>query len=584
MRAWSQEVNAGEFERHNSFVMRTDDVFNLNDHQRQLLTKQVAERQALISCVNQFIDKLPSPQMDIDDAVDQDYVTPHEVADFYLGLTRFLRDPQAAHIVLYMPFEWLPTSLSQTPDDDDELAVISAEFREAYVETWWSLLREQEVRAHYDDGDMRLDIDSDTGKLPRVVKAAHLIPFLLAKDIISEDDVEYIYRGTNSEVLRASIDDARQVYRHLHEDVSTDVAAVTTRVTPESVYAYHEQQLAQMHIEREADASPQRLEWLEKVAYELTAQDTAAILDIDSAAEFLESDDELLRSAGYIALGRFVEAADTADIRSYALSALLESGSREVKYYSMTLIRLYHGGFIDERELVVIGVRIPKLHGELSQNLDLGDEKMEVVRTYIDTVNGHPELAAKLYPAVLIGGSRLKGYGDEHSDIDVTICVRPGVDASDRDALAAQVLPLLGGDKPHEFWLETEGDGLHIRTIDCDDQFVGNDYWVHVLFGGAWVGDETAIDELQRKLYASYFTTGYLEGTEMPLQPAYLKRIEDDVVLYRLLHRGYAHQFPSHSLTVPGADYIDGNGVFYDAGYRQLATRLFIEKVFLPTL
>ena len=66
---------------------------------------------------------------------------------------------------------------------------------------------------------------------------------------------------------------------------------------------------------------------------------------------------------------------------------------------------------------------------------------------------------------VLIGGSRLKGYGDEHSDVDVTICMRPGADESRRTELLDKVMPLLGGEKPHEFWLEEAGQGLAIRLL-----------------------------------------------------------------------------------------------------------------------
>ena len=78
-------------------------------------------------------------------------------------------------------------------------------------------------------------------------------------------------------------------------------------------------------------------------------------------------------------------------------------------------------------------------------------------------------------PVVLIGGSRLKGYGDEHSDVDVTICMRPGADESRRTELLDKVMPLLGGEKPHEFWLEEAGQGLAIRLLDTDDQFVAID-------------------------------------------------------------------------------------------------------------
>lgn len=588
----STEVNRAEREPSASFVVRSTmheilsdvtrarEVFELDEQSEQKLTAQIEAHQGLTERVNHFIDMLPSPYATIDDLVAQGAVAAQDATEFYLDLNTFLQDPWAARSVLYMPFEWLPDPHSRS--EEVELRDARTTFLETYTNTWWSLLREHDIRAEYEDGDMRLDIDANTDNLPRVIKAAHLIPFLLVRDVITEDDVWYIYDGTNSQVLKASIDDAMMVYRHLGESQEPVFATFAT-LTTDMIHQYHESQLAQMYAEREAHASPQRLEWLEKVAFETTVQDMARGCDFEQAVTFLSGNDELLRSTGVIALGELAAHADDV-LRARAIEALLDRGSPEIKYFSMTLIRLYHAGYVDETALIARGIRIPYLHGDLSHNLDLSDKEMETVRNYIDAVQGDEALCAQLFPAVIVGGSRLKGYGDEHSDVDVTILVRPGVDVREREALLAKVLPLLNGDKPHEFWLEYENKELHIRDIETNDQFVGNDYWVHVLFGGAWVGDEGAIRELQSRLYPSYFKDGYLEGTDMPLQPAYLKRIEDDVLLYRLLHRGYAHQFPTRGLHVPYAERIDGKGVFYDAGYRQLAMRLFIEKVFLPTI
>lgn len=595
MKRLDREVSASEFERQTSFVLRPSlhevlgnanlayEAFGLDAHQQQMLCEQVLERQELAEYVNACIDKLPSPYLDMREAVAQGYISSTEVAELYARLNGFLSDPAATRVVLYMPLEWLPDMAH--PSDDQTLRAAEEGFCEAYVDAWWSLLREHDVRAHFDDGDMRLDIDASTETLPRVVKAAHLIPFILGKGLISEADVAYIHDGTNSLVLRQSIDEAMAVYRHIHDaSGGTPPEKVTTEVTPEMVHDYHAQQLSHMCAEKEAEASPQRLEWLEKVAFEATVQDMAARLSAEQAREFLVSDDEMLRSVACIALGHIAHTTLGAEARTDVVTALLEHGSSSIKYYSITLLQLYRAGYVIQEELDRRGIRVPLLHGELSYNLNLDTKEMETVRNYIDAVRQDPELAAQLYPAVLVGGSRLKGYGGEHSDIDVTICVRPGVDAAVRDALLERIVPLLGGEKPHEFWLEERGHYLAIRTLDVDDQFVGNDYWVHVLFGGAWVGDDAAVRVLQSKLYPPYFTERYFEGTDMPLQPAYRRRIEDDVLLYRLLHRGYAHQFSTHSLETPHAELIDGHGVFYDSGYRQLATQLFIEKVFLPNL
>lgn len=596
MSARKTEVNPSEFERATRPVLRPSvheilsdadsahGAFDLDDHQRDALDEQVRERSELAAYSARFIEKLPSPYMELRDAVEQNHITATEVAELYARLSEFLRDISATRLVLYLPFQWLPDRTN--PSDDPTLQAAEASFAESYIDAWWSLLCDHDVRAHFDDGDMRLDIDKNPDELPHVIKAAHLLPFIIPKGLISEEDVAYIYNGTNSATLRSSIDEAMAVYRGMSQRVSEDTSRheAEMSVSPEMIHAYHTAQLQQVYTEREAHASPQRLEWLEKVAFETTVQTMATHVDISQARDLMVTSDELLESTGCIALGNIVETTDAPDERLRAISTLLTYGSVSMKYYSMTLLRLYRGGCIDQTELDTRGIRIPLLHGELSKNLDLNDSEVNVIHRYIDAVQHDPELSTRLYPVVLVGGSRLKGYGDEHSDVDLTICVKPGVDESMREALLSRVLPLLDGDKPHEFWLEDDGTRLHIRDIETQDQFVGNDYWVHVLFGGAWVGDEIAIRELQSNIYPPYFFERYFQDTDMALQPAYLQRIEHDVLLYRLLHRGYAHQYPVPPLRMPRAELIDGNGVFYDGGYRQLATQLFIEKVFLPVV
>ena len=586
------QYSAGEAERQPRFVLRpplhevlsspalADDAFMFDEPQRKALQEQVRLRSELAGFTNGFISQLPSPTMELQEAMTLGYISAADLAELYARMSELLRDETATRVVLYMPFEWLPGN--DANPDDEALRCATDEFREAYVDAWWSLLREHDARVHYDDGDMRLDVDKNPDELPQVIKAAHLIPFLLKKGIISESDVTYIYDGTNSDVLRGSIDDAMTVYSH-RNDQRVD-AQTQMPTAPEELHAYHADQLRYMHEERDAGASPQRLEWLQKVAFETTVKAMSVHLDLEGASEYMNSLDELEQSTGCVALGRIAETAIDSDERQHAISLLLDRGSTSMKYYSMTLRRLARVQLVKGADLAVRGIAVPRLHGDLSRNLDIGSREMKVLCDFTQAVRDDTELRQQLYPVVLIGGSRLKGYGDEHSDVDVTICMRPGADESRRTELLDKVMPLLGGEKPHEFWLEEAGQGLAIRLLDTDDQFVGNDHWVHTLFGSAWVGDEATIRDMRSRLLPRYFAEQQYGETNMPLQPAYRKRIEKDVLLYRLLHRGYAHQFPVQGQNIPYAELIDGNGVFYDSGYRQLATQLFIEKVFVPTV
>ena len=61
----------------------------------------------------------------------------------------------------------------------------------------------------------------------------------------------------------------------------------------------------------------------------------------------------------------------------------------------------------------------------------------------------------------------------------------------------------------------------------------------------------------------------------------YLQAIERDLLQYRLLHKGYERHYPTTKKT---AESIDGNSAYWDSGYRAVATKLFIDKVYIPQL
>lgn len=559
-------------------------TFRVSEQQREAVVAQVENRADLAVYVGGIIDKLPSPHMALQEAVAQEVLTNIELAELYVRLSESLIDPEMGRLALYLPFEWLP-DMHVLPTDDT-LRVATETFADAYVNAWWAQLAVEDTRAHYVDGDTRADIDAHTENLPRVVKAAHLLPFLLDKGLVALSEVDYIYTGTNSEALRTSIDEAMAVWGHWGESA---IDTTYPEVTAASVHEYHVAQVARMRNERESTATEHRFEWLENVAYETTAWDMATQLvtqqgAVECAETFLGIDDELLQSVGMLALGRLAELGS--EQSDQALAVLLNCNGNKSRHYGTVLRRLYHGGMVSQAELSLRGIATTQLSGDLSRNLDMSSADIEPAFAYIEAVRNDPELAGSLYPVVLVGGSRLKGYGDERSDYDFTVCIRPDVDVAVRDELMTRVRHMLGGTKPNEVWLEeAQNDYLRVRDLDVDDVYVANDYWVHLLFGAAWIGDEAEIREIQAGLYPPYFTDQRIVGNGTPLRAAYLGRLEQDVLLYRLLHRGYAQHYPAgDGLRVPMAERIDGNSVFYDSGYRQLATRLFVEKVFLPKL
>ncbi len=114
---------------------------------------------------------------------------------------------------------------------------------------------------------------------------------------------------------------------------------------------------------------------------------------------------------------------------------------------------------------------------------------------------------------------------------------------------------------------------------------MADSYWTHILFGTAWIGNAGAINELRKKLLPTYFYETDEQVFGRGTRALYLERMEQDLLQYRLMHKGYeGHYPPVTKMSMPHADLIDGNSMFWDSGYRRIATQLFINMVFLPKI
>lgn len=212
----------------------------------------------------------------------------------------------------------------------------------------------------------------------------------------------------------------------------------------------------------------------------------------------------------------------------------------------------------------------PLLHGKLSENL------LKYNKTLVELENkiNSPQLSSYIYPAAIIGGSRLKGYGVEESDFDVSVFVKPEIDGNMN--FRRELEEAMGFD-PDKFILTGSEDLLSIKSQSGHDPHIGDADSVHVLMGGVWIGNPDTIKMLQTNLLSKYLL-------DTKNRSFYLQCLEGDALRYRLLHKGFAKHYKIHSTMadLSHADEIDGKSAFYDESYRRLATRLFFERVFLP--
>jgi hypothetical protein len=135
-----------------------------------------------------------------------------------------------------------------------------------------------------------------------------------------------------------------------------------------------------------------------------------------------------------------------------------------------------------------------------------------------------------------------------------------------------------------EFWLEWESGLLKIRDFQDRHQQLGGNQFAHILFEAAWIGRTIDIEAMNGCLVSRFFLPGS-GGMFQAVRDLLVREIERNTLQFRLMHKGYAHLYPPRGgIATRNSPAIDSGSSFWDSGYRQLATRLFITRVFLPAI
>lgn len=140
---------------------------------------------------------------------------------------------------------------------------------------------------------------------------------------------------------------------------------------------------------------------------------------------------------------------------------------------------------------------------------------------------------------VLVGGSRLKGYGTLTSDID-TIDFR-----------------------------KEQGD----KIFKAGSLSATHIYFNYLWIGGSNVDNLTELSKNVSKLY-------YNRKDKWVL----LERLETDLIQYRLLHKGFSRVTGKKEFITSQYKDMDGDCPFYDDEYRKIATKIFAKYVYMPEL
>src|SRR3989344_723642 len=113
---------------------------------------------------------------------------------FYNLRADFLKaDPLHRRIILYLPFEILP-----------HRSFGYERFNNAYMRAWRESLSTCDVAANFVDGDV-LEEEFRTEPLARVVKVAHLLPYILERGFISIGEILELIERNPKSILKDSI-------------------------------------------------------------------------------------------------------------------------------------------------------------------------------------------------------------------------------------------------------------------------------------------------------------------------------------------------------------------------------------------
>lgn len=582
--------------------------------------QQIIERAQQRTAIQQILDVLPATTP-IDVAMTDGNITIGQAEAAYIALSELLTDADYERLVLYLPFELLP-SPSWQPHNDYLLQEIE-KFKSAYMRAWQHLLNIEDVRANFVDGDV-LETHLRVADVPRVVKAAHLIPALVKHGMLSADEIIDLCLGIDDSVLKQSIAESLLVLADMGS-VSADALQrcgitykplVETRATLEeaatpaaSIAVEYQKMLKLLATPLDLEVTENRKLWLERKRFDDSVSALGQQIGIVLTQNALQRD-ELVSAlpfltdnvAAHVYLESVRQALEQLCIKKrgsdeglfmqYAsdIQALLQSNDPSVVERAKRCLRHANKlGYITNQSLTQLGITTPNLAGSAADNLALMPEVVDAVADMTQQIAADPGLSAFMLPVVSLGGSRLKGYGEQTSDIDLCIFIKPGVPYTAREEMRSIIRDFFAShgmdEHPIEFWLDDADESLSIRDFAADDQLAGGSEWTHILFDTVLIGDEEDTNALIQRLLPIYFKKPELDTFGRSPRTHYLERLEQDLLLYRLLHKGYERHFPRvNCIDVPHANAVDGEGIFWDAGYRKTATSLFVNRVFLPKI
>ena len=618
------------------------------------LIDQIKARKKLYSDLKKLFKKIPMPTTDVSQALKSGLIEAGELEEIYNNLAKFLlADENHGRLILYLPFELFGgKNMCGQPDS---LTKSYRSFTASYLASWRKLIGESDFRADYVDGDIPERLENVLGQLnlPHVRKAAHLIPEMLVRNVISKREIVEILNATQDEVLVYSIldtlpmltdlgifleEDWDQLFNSLNSVLDASLLREYKNVPPsppvcmakklkELAGPVNSEKISRLgeylefdmeRIIRECEsqggktARPSRVRWLIRERRGQCLEEygkflSLAILDDELTPEditcLLTNNTDELAIIGLVCMRQLSAAISKTDFRKAQtiqkrfkkmLDSLWISCSPEVKdQISITMFHWLACGLIDERRIRELGIEVPLLDS-FYQQCHLLNRDLDGLELILESIFREPSVLKLIYPACVFFGSRLKGYPlGQKSDLDAALIIKPGV--SPNLVLAQNVFLKKIYNHPQikggiiEFRLVEDGARLRVKESPMADPILAgatvDETKAHLLLSGLWFGDGEEINKLYDKFLTGFLLPNnrYIRGDKV--RDILLRLMESEALQYRLMHKGYSRFFSSEIRTPTKHSWpIDPSSTFWDPGYRRLATKLFICRVFLPEL
>ena len=598
--------------------------------------EQAQQRRELFNTMQSVFSGVPDTNMDLSGAFRKQLIPPDQLTNFYVQLSAFIQsDNQNDRLVIQLPFQVLPDKSDGSTVLPEKLEHAQNVFTQVYMKSWRRLLNTSESRDNYVDGDF---FDFEQGKdLVEVVKVAHFIPELVRRNLLDVREVFDLLETTENEELKLSIIDTLPLLEKLGYITKDDWQKYPV---PQPKYSFMQFVEFSVYVKDNNEDLPineyLNSEYVKSVKALKASADVAHNSDIDKLAIRVEWEEKEIDkgvkkrlsdivASNYIggtvtqfdlarlatgenqlfqeivsgSLPTIIQKLGCVDIdkaREFAaknldvfLTLMKKKDSRVVDQITTGLSYCYKEGIIDSDYLKVVNVQIPKMTTPELQDVQvLTKDFIEPSLELVKDLQENPEFNKIFYPIILLYGSRLKNYHTSSSDMDSVLFSRPAKSKEERRRikdLAKKLVSQVEGLSNNVLYLDEDESSFGLVDYEDGHPLVSRLNWVHITHNALWLGEEDTVSSVKSDLERAVFDLSQFGRYKDEARRVAMFSLETDALRSGLMFKGYErYNQTQRPYDLESGSTIDADSTFWDPGYRQVASQLFVSRVFLPDL